>query len=409
MMGRAGGRARPRPGSPWRLWLGILGTLGLVALAFVIAVVVWSGASLASDPSALALLSVGPFGGTVESVHAFGPAGRPILLSIVEGRLIPRAKLSPGERVSIEAVVRRPGWDGWALGSTSREHLTIDAPVAQVGSRWLTVAPGSAPRVRFDQPVAAVAYEVDGRTDSARSWAAHRWVTLGSRSATGSTLVAFAPRSWERLGRPVRVMWFPASSTPMIVASPAPGAKISPTSTIELTFSKPVSEVLGSALPKLSPSTPGRWHAINSHTLVFSPSGFGAALASQLHVTLPHAIAVTGPAGGSLGQTSQLSMDRSRRLDAAPAAAAGPGGLSAAGMDARPGAKCKSTPAAEVQAAVAPPAGSFSWRYASTPSALKALWSQGEANTVTKGAVMTFEREHDMTTDGVAGGRYGGR
>jgi peptidoglycan hydrolase-like protein with peptidoglycan-binding domain len=402
MMGRVGGRARPRPGSPWRLWLGILGTLGLVALAFVIAVVVWSGASLASDPSALALLSVGPFGGTVESVHAFGPTGRPILLSIVEGRLTPRAKLSPGERVSIEAVVRRPGWDGWALGSTSREHLTIDAPVAQVGSRWLTVAPGSAPRVRFDQPVAAVAYEVDGRTTRRALGQPTDWVTLGSRSATGSTLVAVAPRSWERVGRPVRVTWFPASSTPMMVASPAPGAKISPTSTIELTFSKPVSEVLGSALPKLSPSTPGRWHAINSHTLVFSPSGFGAALASQLHVALPHAIAVTGPAGGSLGQTSQLSWTV-------------PGGstlrlqqlLAQAGylpLEWAPsGGEVQKTPAAEVQAAVAPPAGSFSWRYASTPSALKALWSQGEANTVTKGAVMTFEREHGMTTDGVAG------
>ncbi len=272
-MGRAGDRARLRSRSPLRLWLGILGTLAIVVLAFVIAVVVFSGASLASDPSALARLSVGPFGGTVESVHAFGPTGRPILLSIVEGRLTPRAKLSPGERVSIEAVVRRPGWDGWALGSTSREHLTISAPVAQVSSRWLTVAPGSAPRVRFDQPVATVAYEVDGRRLRHALPQPADSITLGSRSETGSTLVAVAPRSWERVGRPVRVAWFPASSTPMMVASPAPGADISPASTIELTFSKPVAEVLGSALPKLSPSTPGHWHTINSHTLAFSPSG----------------------------------------------------------------------------------------------------------------------------------------
>ncbi|MFZ2051684.1 MAG: hypothetical protein WAU69_12235, partial [Solirubrobacteraceae bacterium] len=141
-MRRSRAGARARSGSSARLWLGIFGTLALVVVAFLIAVVVWSGASLGSDSTALAQLSVGPFGGTLQSVHAFGPAGGPIPISVTEGRLIPRVRLVPGERVSVEAVVRRPGWNAWALGSTSNVHLTLQAPVAQVSSRWLTVAAG---------------------------------------------------------------------------------------------------------------------------------------------------------------------------------------------------------------------------------------------------------------------------
>jgi peptidoglycan hydrolase-like protein with peptidoglycan-binding domain len=396
------GRSQAGSGSSRRLWLGIVGTLGLVVLVVVVAVVVWSGASLASDSTALAQISVGPFGGSIQSVHAYGPRGRAIPLAVKEGRLTPRVKLAPGEKVSIEAVVKRPGYDGWALGSTSRQHLTVQAPVAQVSSPWLTVAAGASPRVRFDMSVAAVAYSNGG--DPARHALPRTAdsVRLAYHSDTGSALVAAAARPWERLGRPVRVAWFPASAGSMAVVSPAPGSRISPAGQIELTFSKPVAEVLGSQRPRLSPSTPGHWREVDSHTLVFTPSGYGAALASQLHMSLPHAIDVTGPAGEAPRRLSQLEWTV-------------PGGstlrlqqlLAQAGylpLEWTPsGGEVRRTPAAQVQAAVQPPAGHFTWRYADTPAALKGLWSQGEANVVTKGAVMTFEREHDMTTDGIAG------
>lgn len=391
-----------RSGSSARLWLGLLGTLAVAAIAFVVAVLVWSGASLASDPTALARLSVGPFGGTLESVHAYGPGGRAIPLTVREGRLTPRTRLAPGEQVTIDAVVRRPGWDGWALGATSHQHLTVQAPVAQVSSQWLTVAQGSAPKVSFDEPVAAVSYQVDGRTTRQRLGDA-RSLTLRSTSGTGSTLVAVAPRPWERLGRPVRVAWFPASSTPVMVASPAPGAQVSPSGPIRLMFSKPVSEVLGSARPTLTPRTPGHWHLADSHTLVFTPAGFGAAMASRIQVTLPHSIQVTGPGGNDVHQASQIgwtvpagSTLRLQQL------------LAQAGylpLEWRPsGGEVPRTAAAEVRAAVQPPAGKFSWRYPNTPSSLRGLWSEGEANEMTKGAVMMFENEHNMTADGIAGG-----
>ena len=46
--------------------------------------------------------------------------------------------------------------------------------------------------------------------------------------------------------------------------------------------------------------------------------------------------------------------------------------------------------------------GSFDWRW-TEPASLVGLWTVGTANQITKGAVMAFESQHDMKTDGVAG------
>jgi peptidoglycan hydrolase-like protein with peptidoglycan-binding domain len=61
------------------------------------------------------------------------------------------------------------------------------------------------------------------------------------------------------------------------------------------------------------------------------------------------------------------------------------------------------TPAAQEQAALHPPAGTFAWRYPNTPPALKSVWQPGAFGEVTKGAIMAFENDHGMTADGVPG------
>jgi hypothetical protein len=160
--------------------------------------------------------------------------------------------------------------------------------------------------------------------------------------------------------------------------------------------------VLGSSRPALSPSTPGRWHETDSHTIVFIPAGAGAALGSQLRAQLPHAVAVTGGTGSGLQTTSQVewtvppgSTLRLQQL------------LAQAGylpVDWQPsGAAVAGTPNAQAQAAVDPPSGSFGWRYSNTPHQLQAMWTPGQANTITKGAVMKFESENEITVDGLAG------
>jgi peptidoglycan hydrolase-like protein with peptidoglycan-binding domain len=385
-----------------RFLLGVGIVVIVVIVAAVVAVLVWSGVTLASDPTALARVSVQPFGGSIEHVQAFGPDGQIIPLAIHAGRLTPLKKLTPGEQVSVEVKVRRPGWIGWALGAERNEQLTLTAPVAHVSEQWMTVANGSAVHVSFSLPVSKVAYGSAGSLTKHALSGSQSSISLGKRPATGTTEIAAAARSWERLGAPTQISWFPPSSSPVMVSLPASGSHISPATKLHLTFSKPVSEVLGSSLPRISPSTPGHWRETNSHTLVFTPSGFGAALGSQLKVQLPHTVAVSAGSGTTLRNTNQIewtvpagSTMRLQQL------------LAQAGylpLDwSSSGAEVARTPSAEAKAAVEPPAGSFSWRYQNTPHQLEALWAPGQASEVTKGAVMKFENENELTVDGIAG------
>ena len=395
-------RSRDRP-SPRRarrrvLW-GFLTFLVLALAGVVAGVLLWSGITLAGDTTALARVDVQPFGGKLESVRAFGPGGRRIPLAVRGGRLTPRTLLTPGETVSVEAVVRRPGWQGWALGSTRNVQRTIRAPVATVSERWLTVPSGSPVNVSFDRPVSAVAY---GRLRRRALPRPGRSLTLGRRALAGTIAVAAAARPWERLGRPATVSWFPRANAPVALSSPMPGARLAPAAPIRLTFSEPVADALGSTRPQLSPRTPGRWSQPDSHTLLFVPSGFGARFDSDLRVDLPRAVAVAGPSGSGLRTTSRIgwtvppgSTLRLQQL------------LAQAGylpLDWTPdGAPVARTPAAELQAAVNPPKGHFSWRYPNTPSELQALWSEGSPNQVTRGAVMMFQDTHGLAVDAIPG------
>jgi L,D-transpeptidase catalytic domain len=385
-----------------RALLGAALVIVVIVVLVVVAVLAFSGVTLASDSTALARVTLQPLGGSIEHVQAFGPDGRSVPIAVSGGRLTPLKRLTPGEQVSVDVEVRRPGWLGWALGSQRNEHLTLHAPVAQVKEPWMTVPAGSDVHVSFDMPISTVVYGTTGAVKSHALSGGQSTVSLGAQPETGTTEIAVAARPWERVGAPTQVSWFPPSKAPVMVSLPAAGTRIAPATHLHLTFSKPVSEVLGSSRPRISPATQGSWHETNSHTLVFVPSGFGAALGSQLRVQLPRSVAVTASSGGGLHTTNQLewtvppgSTLRLQQL------------LAEAGylpVDWQPsGAAVARTPGAEAQAAADPPNGSFSWRYSNTPHQLQAMWTPGQANTITKGAVMKFENENDVTVDGLAG------
>jgi hypothetical protein len=381
---------------------GVCAVVALALLGLAGAVLFWSGATLGADAAALARVEVQPLGGTLESAHAFGPDGRPIPLRVRGGRLTPQALLTPGDRVSVDVVVRRPGWLAWLLGSERRERLTLRLPVATPSARWLTVPAGSEVRVAFDRPVSAVAYAARGKPVRRELPVARLAVSLGRRAATGSLEVAAAARSWERLGTPVVVSWFPVSRTPVLISSPAPGARVTPVTPLRLTFSKPVADVLGSTRPAVSPRIPGRWHETDSHTLLFLPTGLGAPLDTKLEVTLPHAVSVVARSGHGLRTTHAIgwtvppgSLLRLQQL------------LAEAGylpLDWTPaGGTVARAPQTEELAAIDPPAGRFSWRFPNVPPELAGLWSVAQPNQITRGAVMMFQHDHGLAVDGVAG------
>ena len=97
------------------LWA-VLTILALVVAAVAAAVLLWSRASLQTDPSALARIELQPFAGKLVSATASAPDGRAVKLNRDGRRLIPTTLLTPGESVTVDVVVRRPGWIAWALG-----------------------------------------------------------------------------------------------------------------------------------------------------------------------------------------------------------------------------------------------------------------------------------------------------
>ena len=376
-----------------------LAVVVLVAVVLaVVAVVVWSGATLAGDPNALARLKIDAFGGKLVSASAVDSQGHSVPLTIAQGRLTPRTQVSPGERISVEVVLKRPGWLGWALGDTHRERLSVDAPVPQISDRWLTVPAGSQLPVHFAEPVTSVAYLSGGRLQRRQISPASASVSLPRTGASGSIQVAASIHSWERLTRPVTVTWFPPSRRPAAVASPRLGADTSPLGQIRLTLSKPLHEALGSQRPKLTPKVAGHWSEPDSHTLVFTPTGFGAGLGSHVQMQLPRAVAIDGK------ETRQLewivppgSTTRLQQLLAE-------GGYLPVAW--KPAVTTPETTWQEqLAAAVNAPEGDFSWRYGNVPPELKRLWKPGEPNEATRGAVMMFQDEHHLTVDGIAGPR----
>jgi hypothetical protein len=371
-----------------RSW--ILAAFAVVLIAggaAVAALLAWPTAGVASSTTGLATVSLPGFSGHVQSVSVQGPDGKPLPFGLSHGIVWPHVRLPAGTRVTVTVEVRRPGWIGWLVGHHDDRTVQLVTPVARISSTLLQPKRGSPVTVRFAEPVARVRV---GRTPRRGLGSGRAAVSLGvvasGTAIAGTRMVAAAARRWETLSQPVRVSWFVSGARTRVISYPAAGRRILPHRALTLTFAEPVAKVLGSRLPQLQPATRGRWSQLDSHTLAFQPAGFGFGLGGTVRVRLPgQTLAWHVPAGATLRLQQLLA-----RLGYLP-------------LRWRPTADPPPTPAEEVAAAVSPPQGAFSWRYPQTPASLRTLWKPGGWNVVTQGAVMRFEDEHGMPTDGVAG------
>ncbi len=369
-----------------RVWLLTAAAVAVLVAAGVAAAAMfaWPKGSVGASGTGLAAISVPGFAADVESVLVTDPRGRAFAVSVRHGTIWPLEKLAPGEKLTVTVDFHRPGWIGWLVGHDTERTYTVVAPVAHLRETLLRLAKGSAVSIRFDAPVSRVSIggqrvrEVGGRTDVPLG------VVASGAASEGSTTVAAAVRPWESLPAPVSVSWFTPGAATQVVAYPAAGARVSPTAPLRLTFAEPVSTVLGSKLPTLDPATPGTWTRVDAHTLEFRSAAAGLPLGGTLKVRLPRrTLAWRVEAGSTLRLQEILG-----RLGYLPLRWHG---------------EQPTTPAAELAAAVSAPQGVFAWRFAKTPASLQRLWKEGSRNVVTQGAVMVFEGEHGLATDGVAG------
>ena len=363
-----------------------LGVALVAAAAVVAALLAWPTVGVAASSSGLAGVSLPGFSGHVVRVSVKEADGTPVPVAVRHGTVWPHVRLDAGERVTVTVDVRRPSWAGWLVGRREQRTVTLVTPVPHIRSTLLQPKRGSAVTVSFAEPVSRV------RIGHAhRRWeAGRRVVPLGvvaSGTATaGTTTVAAAVRFWEKLSKPARVSWFVPGGRTSVVSQPAAGSRLSPGGTLTLTFAQPAADVLGSRLPRLEPAFPGHWTQVDAHTLSFRPAGLGFGIGGTVTVRLPGTSLAWKVAPGSTLRLQELLA----RLGYLP-------------VSWRAAADSPSTPAAELAAAVQAPQGTFSWRYPQTPASLRNLWKQGSWNVITQGAVMRFEDEHGLATDGVAG------
>jgi hypothetical protein len=374
--------------------------LALLALVGFVFAVVFVGASVGESPSALATIGLPLGGGKVEKVSVVtGPHSRPIPIRLEKQEIWPRGLLPAGETVSIEAVVKRPGWISWLAGSSEHVRFTLTAPRAQLRDQYLTLAPNTPLRVQFEPAVATVSYGTEGALHRHALVSPQTEVMLPRSGAAGSIMVSGAPRTWES-AEPAAVSYFPPGASAAAVASPTPGSRISPATPIALTFSEPVKKALGGARPVVSPSTPGRWQVTGTHTLVFYPSGYGYGLGANVTFGLPNGVRLVGGQRDASAATASWTVPPGSTLRLQQL-------LSQLGYlpfrFSEHGSPVASTAQAQEAAAVDPPTGSFSWRYGDVPATLRSFWVPGAAGEMTRGAVMALENRHEMTADGEAG------
>jgi len=404
-MGVTSAEASPTPpaskrNSTWRTTsIIVVGVLALAVAVFAALAFLWSRPAIVADAAALARVEVPVTQGTIESVKATGPNGRVIPVAVRDGRLWPLATLEPGEPISVEVVLRRPGWIAWLAGTRDSERLQLRTPTAVLRERYVTLPPGSSLQLAFDQPVSRLAYGEPEHLQRRTLAQPLSQITLSRTGEAGSIEVAAAARTWERLPPPSLLSWFPAGAQTSAVLTPNPGSRISPTTPIYLTFSQPVSAALGSSLPGLQPAAAGSWRAVDSHTIVFRPRGYGFGLDTTVALGLPRTVKLVGgkEEGSSTVATWNVPQGTSLRAQQILAQ------LGYLPLSFTPSHPIASTPAAQERAAIDPPAGAFSWRFGDIPGSLSAQWHPGSENIVMKGAVMAFENAHEMTTDGIVG------
>ena len=179
-----------------------------------------------------------------------------------------------------------------------------------------------------------------------------------------------------------------------VLATTPSGDDVAAGSTISVQFSADLAQ--GSAMPTLTPPIPGAWSVLSPSLLQYQATG-------PLTPGVTETITVPGGAEGVVGWRGQhLPHTVTRSFTVAQGSTlrlqqllAELGYLPLTFTPAAP----VTSPAQEGNDQV----GTFSWRWINQASALTSLWTPGTDNVITQGAVMNFESQHNLTTDGLAG------
>ncbi len=165
---------------------------------------------------------------------------------------------------------------------------------------------------------------------------------------------------------------------------------------ISVRFSKPLAD--HDASPVLEPFLPGKWFRRNSTTITFDPTP-GYVEATSEEVLIPKGIRAKG--SGSIQASVAFSLPPINpevlRIQEVLA------DLGYLPVQFRRSTRHQyvfdNIP--EIASFTRPPSGIFTWKWSTMPHSLKRLWHPGNYGVITQGAVMAFERTHQMIVNKV--------
>ena len=218
--------------------------------------------------------------------------------------------------------------------------------------------------------------------------------------AVGGYLVARGDTSPPSSHRPLATATrptAPAHQLSVVSTVPASGATGVPADqVVTVTLSGPLAGASG--LPVFSPPVPGTWKRSGSHAIAFAAAAPFIPTTTET-LTIPAGTSgLRGAAGGVLPApvtvtfaVAQASTERLQQL--------------LAQLDYLPVAFTPSAASVGPAEAATAQVGSFAWRWPGLPADFTSLWTEGAEGPITKGALMTFERQHGLGVDGIAGRR----
>ncbi len=214
-------------------------------------------------------------------------------------------------------------------------------------------------------------------------------VLLGVAAATGGIAAARHAGALSH-GRPADV-----PKLTLLSSVPSTGStSVPPDSELTVIFDQPLAA--STPMPTLDPAVAGTWVENSSNTVQFDPT-------ASLPPGAQETIEVPGGDSGMAGADgSRLKDSLSIPFTVAPMSALRTQELLAQ-LDYLPLTFAPTTPAPPPSEMAMDQPGNFTWRWTTMPSNFTALWQAGQANAITDGAVMAFEAQENLTTDGVAG------
>ena len=385
----------------WKTRVGIGAAAAVVGLGIAAALLAFLGRPSVSVSSGEQLVQVhlGGFGTHVTGVRADSAAGVVALAPQSTG-FVPVTALPQDRTVHVRVTAAPPSWLHWLLGSGVSTSATLRSPSAAPSALVAVAAHPGRVTLAFNRPVSIVDYKAGGgptRVIRLSQPSTTAQLAVPENQSGGALQVAAAAWPWERLAaQPATVDWLqaPKNGVPVAAAVPAPGsADQGLDSPVTLTFDEPVAKALGTTRPRVSPRTAGTWTEPNADTLVFTPRGLGFGPGTAVSVLFDRRVAVVGgsavssvalAASGSYHfAVTQVSVLRLQQILAQ---------LHYLPLNFTPatGVRTPTTLAGEVATLGSPLKGSFSWRWRSTPAALRSKWQPGAPTTIVKGALMAF-------------------